>query len=1641
MPEHTIPSHLLEQLRSGKAILVVGSGVGLPSWKQLLETMTQTLSSRGREGDDAAVKDLEKLLHKGSLVRALGFLARQLGEDACDKLVEATWKTPGELPPVATLLAQLPFRHVWTTFPGDLLERAWVQASPGTWPEPRVHTYRDVSELSPRRRALVKLLGNFDNYVVTPKSVRRALSHAVDLRDYARPYYVDGTLVFVGFRHGDPDLAALLDRVLSSFEHPQGTHYFLGAGVGPVTVDELKAEHHIEVISLDGKAGGEDSSKSLTVWLERLIAATKEAGISLSSSQPEAGDLDGWLELYHEGDPDARDALVGLEAAARRGADHEKLTAILLAKAELASEDGKRAEALCELAGIYEANLADTRRAFDCWTTAIHINPGDEAVIGNAERLAAVVGGWSELAAEGVELATEIKDPSLAAMWWSRLGGYYLEKLDRYDYAATSLRRAIELDPSREDAHARWCELLRRQQKWVELADAISARAEIISDDSKKADLFLSLGDLCENQLASTSRAIAAYDAALSWEQGSAEALAALTRLYRRDEKWGNLAKSLEQLAVVVEQSGDAAQASTLRREISSLRVEKLGDLEGAITKHEETLRSKPDDVGTLTSLEELYDKTGRSSDYLRVLERLAKIGTDVEKLRRLRRLASELEDRDGELDRAVSAWDQIIALDPKGDDSYRGLARLYQRNEKWYELIAVYERHIAAQKTPSERVSLFLDMAKVYENELSDPHRALEAYQNALALDRQERAAAEAVARLYQRIESWDRAVDALEQIAATSGELGVGSWADAARISHEHLDDKARAERNFEHALALAPTHLPSLRGLANLYEASGRWSLAVDTWLRAEQSASARTERVAHLSQAANLLQDKLQDGHRAMNIRERILKVDPENLDVAGHVVDLYLEKDRFEDAAPVLEMIVRRSAQPAGEGSELDQPVALDRFDRARRHAQLGKCYDELHRSEKAAEHYRHAVELDSEQVEAALGLANALLEQADARTASGPEQAAGLYAEVDKRYREILARHRTALADSQVAEIWLRLGRVSDALGDEKKAEASFRRALERDPTHAATWQAMSDLAQRRSDWKGVIEAQRALLANEEPAEQMRRLEQIGDIARHKQNDVAAALGAYREALAIRQNDTGLLNKLLEVYTEKSDWRRAVDALDALAMAEASPIRRSKFRYAAAVIARDELRDAELAIERFSAALDDEPGHPKAFEASEKLMIDRQDWKGLARGYRKVLKRLGDEASVEKQSELWSKLADVCLDHLGDNDSAMAALEVCVDLQPTAAKRREQLAELYLGAGADKRPDAIAELQALLAMNPDRVEIYKTLSSLYRETGEIDKAWCVAAALVFLGAASPEETAFYQKHRPTQLATSTRRLTEELWQKSVWHAREDRHVSAILAAVSPHLVAKQAQAPSAFGLDATQRLEGEDGLYKMVKYGASVLGLDNTPQVWKNHEEGVRYANTIGVGDQQNRAIPSILISTTIRDEREILFEIGKRLAYLRPERLAALSMPSAPVLESALISALIAAGTQALTTTGQEVGAVDGNRQLSSELQKSLPEPVLAHVATIGHRLSGRLGNGLVTGWRTGTDMTANRAGLVLSGDLEAAARVVARETGSLSSLGPKERLRDLLAYSVSEEYFAVRRYLGLEVAERARA
>src|SRR5207237_9930590 len=170
--------------------------------------------------------------------------------------------------------------------------------------------------------------------------------------------------------------------------------------------------------------------------------------------------------------------------------------------------------ALLQLATVYETEVGDLRRAFEAVTTACQIEPTNDAAAEMAEKLAAATGDWAALVAEASEIATEATDGKLAAKWWARLGGWYAVKLDRADYALPSLRRALELDPHNRAAHTALAEAQRKAQKWSDLADTLRAHADVETDVSIKVDLLIGLGDLNETKLASTAKAIEAYEGA-----------------------------------------------------------------------------------------------------------------------------------------------------------------------------------------------------------------------------------------------------------------------------------------------------------------------------------------------------------------------------------------------------------------------------------------------------------------------------------------------------------------------------------------------------------------------------------------------------------------------------------------------------------------------------------------------------------------------------------------------------------------------------------------------------------------------------------------------------------------------------------------------------------------------------------------------------------------------------------------------------------------------------------------------------------------------------------------------------------------------------------------------------------------------
>ena len=113
------------------------------------------------------------------------------------------------------------------------------------------------------------------------------------------------------------------------------------------------------------------------------------------------------------------------------------------------------------------------------------------------------------------------------------------------------------------------------------------------------------------------------------------------------------------------------------------------------------------------------------------------------------------------------------------------------------------------------------------------------------------------------------------------------------------------------------------------------------------------------------------------------------------------------------------------------------------------------------------------------------------------------------------------------------------------------------------------------------------------------------------------------------------------------------------------------------------------------------------------------------------------------------------------------------------------------------------------------------------------------------------------------------------------------------------------------------------------------------------------------------------------------------------------------------------------------------------------------MPVPGDASHDEIGRQVAGRMGaaqvdqlNNLikkfvaaggavdVKRWAAAAELTNYRVGLLLCGDLTTAALMVSQEQGQLGSvISPKDKIKELVLYSISEDYFEARRHIGLRI------
>ena len=1330
-----------------------------------------------------------------------------------------------------------------------------------------------------------------------------------------------------------------------------------------------------------------------------LLDVARMWGEKLEAPDRATGPLNQILEI----DPLHHYAFERLEQLHREAGRFEDLIALYLTRVEAAPDAHQRVLLLRNVARVYEKDVDDKAQAFDALLIAWTQDFLDEESARDVERMAGLTQRWNELLTTANQSLSEL-DPNdhktrnaiclKCARWYGREG--------HPDYAIPYLQQVLSVDPVNRPAMRQMAELYRQTQQWQVYAQVLSKLVEMTEEPNERADAFVGMGELQEEQFKAPDQAIKHYREALAAVPSHLGAIRALERIYRAREQWSELVDVLKRKVSAVREPEEVLMA---KLELAEAYEERVADKSKAIDQFKRVLEDDGRNLQALKGLERLYQSQQLWQDLLEVLERqLEVVQNDRDQVALLVRIAGMWEQEFLKPDKAAERLERVVEMDPLHTGALIGLARIYRQLRKWPELVHAYERHIDAAADRGEKVELYQQIGAVYRDELKDIERAIDSFLSVTGLEAENAPALRALAQLYEARGDQGQALDVLDRLVRTIDDKAeqVSIHFRMGNLLGGELGDRVAALDAYQKAIDLDPRHIPSYEAMRTIHLGAEDYHAAARALSRIAEIEDNPRRGALYRVELGILYEEKLEEHGQAIQCFESAVRLDPDNIEAALPLVREYAQHGRWKDAEPLLQLLVRASAtRDPGEQHNL--------------WLLYGQCAEQLGDDDIAIRAFGKAFELDAQDLVALRGLAAAHYRKKNWDNAF-------------KFYQMVLVHHREALSSSETTETCYRLGIVKREQGERKKALNMFEKALEEDSYHRPTLEALVSLYEGDKDYEQVIHyKKRVLETSDRPDERFAFLEEIGDLWNDRLKNPIKAIESYVEAAELQPKNHKLLHKLLALYQSTLQWEPMIEIIDRIAELEPRNEAKAKYAYTVGVITRDELKDVPQALTRFNHALDLDPiGMLKAFEAINKLLTSQKDWRELERAFRKMLHRVTGKGDSNLEFNLWHNLGVIYRDRQKNYEAAAEAFAMASRLQPENMLEHQILAEIYAMVPA-RIGDAIEQQHILLKADPYRVDAYRALYKLHFDAREYDKAWCVAATLSFLRKADDEQRQFYEQYKPEGPIRPRNRLTNERWVKDLLHPDEDFLAGKVFEAVTPAVLRLRAQPDKKWSLSKKDLIPDVTNttvaFARTFGFVTQVLSLPFVPRLFvcPDRQGGLAFATT----QPPATVCGSALLSG--QNPLDVVFIVAKHLAYYRGEHYIRTMFQTKDELKLVLVASMHIAGVEI-----SDPNVVEWARQIRGQMQPAdveLLNSITKRFVDAGARTD-------IKKWMQSVELTACRAGFVLCNDLEIAARMIQAEPpmGAVD-LTPKEKIQELILFSVSESYFRLREALGIQI------
>jgi len=525
-------------------------------------------------------------------------------------------------------------------------------------------------------------------------------------------------------------------------------------------------------------------------------------------------------------------------------------------------------------------------------------------------------------------------------------------RLNDADGAVQAWKQVVTLDVADREARNALVRLLEQLERWDDLAQAIERDAVATGDPDAKLEAYKRLARIHGDRRHDGAEAALAWRAALDisptdfearegWIAGllAAGALAQAVTPMReraraaavgadRAEAHRALARALDQLALRSAEANPEAPLDARWHEAVETWTRVLDDL--------------PRDLEALDRLESLDRRIGDWERLIRTLSYRADLEDGPARLAVLVRMGEVAEHSLGDLARAAEVYHRAFDMDPKDERVIDALTSVYERTERYRDIVALLNERAHVEDEPQRRAALYRRIARVLSERVGNDDGAAEAYSKALEAGEDR----EALLFLEQRAEhrgEFEEAERLLTRIAdiAESGVERRDRLARRADLLADALGRREDAVEVLSHVVReLDPTHLPSLGKLGDLAEELHDQALLADTLERTLAVVDDAALRGPIAERLGKLYLHDLRDPARAIAALSQWHEASPFEDEPLRLLIPTLEEQERFRELVTALDALAELAGDPA-EISALTRRAAavcvqrLEDFDGAR----------------------------------------------------------------------------------------------------------------------------------------------------------------------------------------------------------------------------------------------------------------------------------------------------------------------------------------------------------------------------------------------------------------------------------------------------------------------------------------------------------------------------------------------------------------------------------------------------------------------------------------------------------------------------------------------------------------------------------